>query len=120
MNHKLYELNKALAEALGWIGVNGVGDGMLGIPPKLQDPKHPDHKSIHRWHHVPDWVGDWKHCGPLIEQYKLTINARLTDAIFAEAGIVSETLVLEWGSRDTALRVAIVKAVTMKLKDGAS
>jgi hypothetical protein len=56
------DANRRLAELLGWTEIFDVGGALLGMPPG-GNPASRDQAR------VPDWVGDWNACGPLMMQF---------------------------------------------------
>lgn len=122
------EAEKQLAEALGWIqcsvhynmdGVNGV---VRGIPPRLQDPSHPDHKSIHRYHQVPAWCHNTDRNLELqiehgvMPQYYNTMFMFLAYGVFRPVRINKE----EHKDEITAYRYGVVLTVLDKFKEQAN
>jgi len=62
------ELNRRLAELLGWTALFNAGGAWLGRPPDATYKSRYEAKA-------PDWCGDWVACGPLQAQYVRRLRA---------------------------------------------
>jgi len=62
MDEKGMEANRRLAELLGWTEIVNVGGAWLGRPSGGSQKSRDQAK-------VPDWTGDWRDCGPLLDQH---------------------------------------------------
>ncbi len=93
-------MNKTLAQLLGWTDLVELGGSLLGMPPGGA----PDSRGQAL---VPDWLGDWRDCGPLIEMANIDILCWWPDQFEVDRAIV---VCADHASRDAALRHAIVLA----------
>lgn len=105
------DMNRRLAELLGWTNITEVNVVRLsGIPPG------PLLIDALRLFPVPNWCGDWAACGPLLALYKLNISTSNYDfcSILMRRGTLGVRInehYIEHASRDDAIRYAIVRAV---------
>lgn len=115
--YDLLEINKQLAELLGWTKIFCTGNALLGTPPDGE----PECRSQAL---VPDWTVDWKFCGPLMSTYRcfpgINPDYEFQIDVFACYG-TSKTLVTiidvrDFSDLDTATRVSICLGVIQKLK----
>jgi len=111
MQGNAMQLNRRLAELLGWVNIFDVGGAFLGTPPG-GSPASRDQAR------VPDWTGDWRECGPLIVEHARSIDRH---GPWVSVGVI-EGWTLSWCREDgesdeAATRRAIVTAVVMKLQD---
>ena len=108
------ELNRRLAELLGWTELFDVGGALLGRPPG-GSPSSRDQAK------VPDWVGDWIDCGPLQARYVRRLRTWSHRAVIGvtPSGPGEHDVVLGRGqgeSADQLLRRSIVAAVITHLE----
>lgn len=104
--------NRRLAELLGWTDLFEVPGAILGTPPAGL----PAGRGQAR---VPDWAGDWRDCGPLIAEYRMTLGGTALDAVarcrsFEVAP--GAAAFADFDTDDAAVRAAIVAAVVSKLE----
>jgi hypothetical protein len=111
----MMELNKRLAELLGWTSIIDVGGALLGRPPGGAENSR-DQAA------VPDWCGDWRAAGPLLRRFGMTLGSTELDAIATCSGPGLYGPGIESFSDhdcvDDAMRSAIVSAVANKLEAG--
>ncbi|WP_312547587.1 hypothetical protein [Massilia sp.] len=104
--------NRRLAELLGWTELFEVPGAILGAPPAGQPAGRGQAK-------VPDWTGDWRDCGPLLAQHRMSLDGTALDAVARcrpyEAP-VGTAAYAEFETEDAAVRAAIVAAVVAKLE----
>ena len=97
--------NKRLAELLGWSHIAEVGGALVGTPPVGV-------AECRGQAMVPDWLGDWAAAAPLLALFEIRLMPM-------SAGVDAGGF-LEWyrfyQDKDTAVRVALVKAVTHRLQ----
>jgi len=104
------DLNRRLATLLGWTSIIQLGGALLGTPPAGE----PNCRNQAK---VPDWVDDWRDCGPLIAAHKMRLASTTIDAIAGcESYGIGSVALVDQESDDTALRKAIVLAVIAKLE----
>lgn len=96
-------LNKELAALLGWKDVFEIGGALMGTP------KHGAENSRGQAL-VPDWVGDWAACGPLMADFGIYISRQ--DVVQDWMGLYPYPDIL-----NIAMRKAIVRAAIKKLKE---
>lgn len=99
------EANRKLAGLLGWTNIVEVAGALLGTPP----PGEPECRGQAQ---VPDWVGDWRACGPLQSEHRITVEclskAAMATAQDAPTGCYSSHAM--HGNADAATRHSIVRA----------
>lgn len=104
--------NRRLAVLLGWTELFEVPGAILGAPPAGQ----PAGRGQAR---VPDWTGDWRACGPLLAQHRMSLDGTALDAVARcrpyEAP-VGTAAYADFDTEDAAVRAAIVAAVVAKLE----
>jgi hypothetical protein len=108
------DLNRRLATLLGWADIIELGGALLGTPPAGEAQSRG--QAL-----VPNWAGDWRHCGPLSTEHQVDTLHNWTSVIakWAVDGWRKTAVTdLEDGSdtRDDAARLAIVSAVISKLE----
>jgi len=108
MNQLALDANRRLAAALGWTNIVDVGNALLGKPAWVCDNSRSQVQ-------VPNWAGDWKDCGPLIEQYRIALNPALTQ----KGRYLAETEKAALGEFGDSPMLAIVAAVCAQLEAGA-
>lgn len=102
------EANRRLATALGWTNIVAVGGSLLGKPP----PGEPECRGQAA---VPDWAGDWRACGPLLDAHQIAIQpSNFTSggkyfAYYADG--------MEVGEFSDVIQLAVVRAVCRKLEN---
>jgi hypothetical protein len=104
------DANRRLAELLGWTNIFDVGGALLGTPP-VGEPQCRNQAK------VPDWVGDWRDCGPLLVEHLSSLRLG-TAWMMAEVEKVF-AVARQFGdgeSDDQAARGVIVDAVIAKLE----
>lgn len=104
--------NRRLAELLGWTELFEVPGAILGAPPAGQPAGRGQAK-------VPDWTGDWRDCGPLLAQHRMSLDGTALDAVARcrpyEAP-VGTAAYADFDTEDAAVRAAVVAAVVAKLE----
>jgi hypothetical protein len=65
---KNLEANRRLAGLLGWTNIIEVAGALLGTPPAGAPECRGQAK-------VPDWAGDWRDCGKLVEKHGIDFKA---------------------------------------------
>lgn len=114
-NQTPMELNKRLAELLGWQNLFDAGGTLIGRPPGGAENSR-DQAA------VPDWCGDWRDAGPLLRQFKMTLGSTELDAIATCSGPdlygPGFALFSDHDCVDDAMRSAIVSAVANRLEAG--
>lgn len=104
--------NRRLAELLGWADIFDVGGALLGTPPG-GSPSSRDQAK------VPDWAGDWRDCGPLIAEHRMTLGGTVLDAVARCRSFEvppGAAAFADFDTEDGAVRAAIVAAVVAKLE----
>jgi hypothetical protein len=103
------DLNRRLATLLGWSDIIELGGALLGTPPAGES-------QCRGQALVPNWVGDWRDCGPLLGRYEISID----QSIFA---VEAKRRVGEWAEvmlngidRDEGTRRAVVLAMIGRLE----
>lgn len=83
--------NRRLAELLGWSAIVDVGGALLGCPPAGQPACRGQAK-------VPDWMGDWRDCGPLMVAFNACrlLAPQGSDAAARAQAVSLVTAHLEW------------------------
>jgi hypothetical protein len=104
------DLNRRLALLRGWTNLTEANGALLGTPP-AGAPRCREQAQ------VPDWAGDWRACGPLIAEQRMSLAATTIDAI---AGChlygIGSCLLADYADDDAAMRAAIVTAAIVKLE----
>lgn len=104
------DLNRRLAQLLGWSEIIELGGALLGKPPE-------GHPSCRNQARVPDWTGDWRNCGPLIGLHHISIDSDIVFSVEARCGNARWVKAsMEDITRDEATRRAVVLAVIAKLE----
>lgn len=113
-NNELIALEIQLATALGWKNVFQLNTDAIG-----------DFGGVYFREPVPQWTRDWRACGPLMVEHGVYPAETMP---FSDPGRIMVNShgvnlipgVIEWvehhKDRDTAVRVAICRAVLAKLK----
>lgn len=112
--NELAALELELGEALGWTFLEGIRFagavcGHHGIPPGEQS-------GLAR-RTIPQWARKWEACGPLMTEHVASIT-HYPEIVFVANGVtgtISEKYAAH-KDKDTAVRVAICRAVLAKLK----
>ena len=104
------ECNRTLAGLLGWTEIVDLGGALLGLPP-AGDPQCRGQAL------VPDWHGDWRDCGPLIEMASIDILCWWPDQFEVDRAM---HVCADHASRDAAMRHAIVQAAINTLREYAA
>jgi hypothetical protein len=97
------ELNRRLAQLLGWTEIVDVGGAWLGRPPGGSQKSRDQAK-------VPDWCGDWAACGPLLSH---CVVAGATSPSVDDCDFMQDR---QDSGDDAALRRVIVAATISKLE----
>jgi hypothetical protein len=103
------ELNKRLAELLGWTNIVPAGGALLGTPPGGAVNSRGQAA-------VPDWEGDWRACGPLIGEGRIALDPMAS--LVSAGGIIERHR--DACDQDAAIRRAIVKARILRLERAAA
>lgn len=74
MQQQQLDANRRLAELLGWTDLFQVRGALLGTPP-AGAPQCRDQAR------VPNWAGDWRDCGPLLEGVGISREQIVADEI---------------------------------------
>lgn len=74
MQQQQLDANRRLAELIGWTNIFQVSGALLGTPPDGAAQSRGQAK-------VPDWNGDWRDCGPLLERDGITLDAIVANEI---------------------------------------
>ena len=113
MDEQGMELNRRLAELLGWTELFNAGGAWLGRPPGGSQKSREQAR-------VPDWTGDWAACGPLLSRYVRRLQlwphrviAGATSPSVDDCDFVQDR---EDSRDDAALRRVIVAAAISKLE----
>lgn len=105
------DANRRLAELLGWTDIVDVGGAWLGMPPGGSQHSRDQAR-------VPDWVGDWNACGPLMVQFirrmRLWPHRAVVGTTTVGADLARDTAASE--SEDARTRRLIVDAVIAELE----
>ena len=112
MTEKRLTANRRLAELLGWTELFEVPGAILGTPP----PGEPAGRNQGA---VPDWTGDWRACGPLLAEHRMTLGGTVLDAVARCRSFEVAPGAAAFAAFDTddaAVRAAIVAAVVAKLE----
>lgn len=99
------EANRRLAELMGWTGIFDAGGALLGTPPDGAP-------NCRGQAAVPDWIGCWEACGPLIGQFAIALDPMVT--CISAAGILQRYSGAV--QRDWALRRAIILAAIARIE----
>lgn len=102
--------NAELALALGWTNIIELGGSLLGRPAAGA----PDSRDQAK---VPDWCGDWSASGELLAQHPVSVIHWEEHAVSATGDPHGRHVaaVADHRDRATAIRYAIVRAVTKHL-----
>lgn len=105
------ELNKRLAELLGWTNVVDAGGALLGCPPGGAENSR-DQAA------VPDWCGNWAAAGPLGAKHEIDILHNWESVCGRwDAGYSQHVrIAVVEDRRDLATREATVRAAIAKLE----
>jgi len=109
MNILTLDANRRLAVALGWTEIVEVGGALLGRPTWACDNSRNQVK-------VPNWAGDWKDCGPLLAEHRISTEQT---GITARAAMESRSVRVKVESedeRDAKTRHAIVSVLCTRLE----
>jgi hypothetical protein len=74
MQQQQLDANRRLAELMGWTNIFQVSGALLGTPPDGAAQSRGQAR-------VPDWNGDWRDCGRLLERYGITRDAIVANEI---------------------------------------
>lgn len=112
MMHTL-DINTKLANLLGWRNVVHVSGSLLGIPPH---PPNGYKRTI-----VPDWLGNWSDCAPLLVEHLLFLNVTEKEVFASTNSQIagSNSLIVkyeDYALNEQAVRYAIVQATINKME----
>jgi hypothetical protein len=110
-NQTPMELNKRLAELLGWQNIFDAGGTLIGRPPGGAENSR-DQAA------VPDWAGSWAAAGPLIAAHQIDVlhNVGSVHGSWGWGQFVRLAVSPDDGNRDAATRLALTRAVADKLE----